>query len=55
MTLNATRQKVPHIGSTTTRESQIFALRLLVFQIIEIFDSTIGYNGEFEIFENKIV
>ncbi len=39
-----------------THESQIslrFALRSLVFQIIEVFDFSIGYNGEFEIFEKK--
>ncbi len=37
-------------------ESQIslrFALRSLVFQIIEVFDFPIGYNGEFKIFEKK--
>ncbi len=40
MTLNATRPKVSHISWTITREYQIslhFALRSLVFQIIEIF------------------
>ena len=40
----------------TTHESQIslcFALRLLVFQIIEVFDFSISYNGEFEIFNKK--
>ncbi len=57
MTLNATRPKIPHIYWTTTRESQIslrFALRSLVFQIIEVLDFSIGYNGEFEIFEKQI-
>ena len=41
-----------------THESQIslsFALRSLVFQLIEVFDFFIGYNGEFEIFGKKIV
>ncbi len=51
MTLNAKRTKVPLICWTTTHESQIlltFALRLLVFQIIEVFDfSLLGYNGAF--------
>ncbi len=32
-----------------------FALRSLVFQIIEVFDFSIGYNGEFEFFGKKIV
>ncbi len=32
-----------------------FALRSLVFQIIEVFGFSIGYNGEFKIFEKKIV
>ncbi len=39
------------------RESKIslrFAVKSLVFQIIEVFDFSIGYNGEFAIFENKI-
>ena len=30
-----------------------FALRALVFQIIEVFDFSVGYNGKFEIFEKK--
>ncbi len=32
-----------------------FALKSLVFQIIEVFGFSIGYNAEFEIFERKIV
>ncbi len=32
-----------------------FALRSLVFQIIEVFDFSIDYNGEFAIFEKKII
>ncbi len=42
MTLNATRTKVYNICRTTTRESQMpprFALRWLVFQIIDVFTS----------------
>ena len=41
-----------------TPEAQIslrFALRSLVFQISKVFDFYIGYNGEFDIFETKIV
>ncbi len=57
MTLNAKRPKVPLICSISTHESQIslrFALRSLVYQIIEVFDFSIGYNyGEFEIFKKK--
>ena len=56
MTLNATRPKVPHICWSTTREAQIslrFALWSFVFQIIEVFDFSIGDNGEFEIFGKK--
>ena len=37
-------------------ESQIslrFALRSLVFQLIEVFDFSISYNGEFKYFEKK--
>ncbi len=46
-----------YICKTSTRDSQIslhFALRSLVFQITEFVGFSIGYNGEFEIFENKI-
>ncbi len=32
-----------------------FVLRSLVFQIVEVFHFFMGYNGEFEIFEKKIV
>ncbi len=56
MTLNTKRPKVLYICWISTHESQIslgFALRSLVFQIIEVFDFSIGYNGEFEIFEKK--
>ncbi len=56
MTLNTKRAKVPYICLSTTHESKIslrFALRSLVFQIIEVFDFSIGYNGEFAIFEKK--
>ncbi len=48
MTLDATRPKVSHICWNTTRKSQIslrFALQSRVFQIIEVFDLPIGYNG----------
>ncbi len=58
MTLNATRPKVPYICWPIAHESQIslcFALLSLAFQIIEVFDFSIGYNSEFEIFEKKIV
>ncbi len=34
--------------------SLYFALRLLVFQIIEVFDFPIGYNGEFDILGGEI-
>ncbi len=57
MTLKAKRRKVPYIYEYATHESQIslrFALRSLVFQIIEVFNFSIGYNGEFE-FKKKIV
>ncbi len=30
-----------------------FDVRSLIFQIIEFFDFSIGYNGEFEILEKK--
>ncbi len=56
MTLNATRPKIRHIYLTTVHESQIlvrFALRWLILQIIEVFGFSIGYKGEFEIFEKK--
>ncbi len=56
MTLNATRSKVPRIFWTTTHESQIslrFALRSLVFQIIEVLDISICYNGELDTIEKK--
>ena len=56
MTLNAERPKVPYISWITTHDSKIslhVALQLLVFQIIKVFDFSIGYNGELEIFEKK--
>ncbi len=46
-------QRYPIYIKITTRESQIalrFALRSLVFQTMEVFDFSIGYSGEFEIF-----
>ena len=58
MTLKATRPKVPHICLTTTHESQIslrFALQSFIFQIIEVFDFSIGCKGEFEIFDKQII
>ncbi len=56
MNLNAKRPKVPLICWITNHESQIslrFALRWLVFQVIEVFDFSIGYNGEFAILEKN--
>ncbi len=56
MTFKAKMPKVPYIFWITTHESQIllrFALRSLIFHIIEVFDFSIGYNGEFEIFEKN--
>ncbi len=56
MTLNAKMPKVPLICWITAHESQIslrFGLRSLFFQIIEVFYFSIGYNGEFAIFEKK--
>ncbi len=47
-----------HICWSTVHGSQIsllFALRSLVFQIIDVFGFPIGYNGEFQIFENIFV
>ena len=58
MALYATRGKVPYICLTITHKPQIllrFALQSLVFQIIEAFDFSIGYNGEFINFKKKIV
>ncbi len=43
---------------TATRKSQIllcFPLQVLVFKIIEVFDFSIGHNGEIEIFEKKLL
>ncbi len=51
MTLSITRSKVCHIYCTTTHESQIlacFTLWLLIFQIIDVFCFSIGYNSRFE-------
>ncbi len=56
VTLNATRPKIPHICWSIVCEFQIsprFALRSLAFHIIKVFGFSIGYNGEFEIFEKK--
>ncbi len=58
MALNITRPKVSHMCWTTTCKSKIalrFAQRLLAFQIIEVFDFSMGYkkNDEFEIFEKN--
>ncbi len=56
MTLNATWPKVPHLCWTTTHDAQIsfrFALKSLVFQIIEFFYFSTGYSGEFEILKKK--
>ena len=42
--------------STTPHDSHIslhFGLRSIVFQIIEVLEFSIGYNGEFEIFEDN--
>ncbi len=58
MTLNPKSPKVPYICWNTTRESQIslrFALRSLVFHVIEASDFYIGYNGKFEILGKKIL
>ncbi len=47
-----------HIYNLKYSESQIllrFAVRSLVFQIIEVFGFSIGYNGEFEISEKKLL
>ncbi len=51
------RPKVPDKCGTTTHESQIslrFVLRSLVFQIMEVYDFSIGYNGDFESFAKKL-
>ena len=56
MILNAKKPKVPYICWSTPHESQIslrFAVRSLVFQIIDVFDFSIGYNGEFKILEKN--
>ncbi len=56
MNLNATRPQVPYVYCVTTGKSQIalrFFLRSLVFQIIEVFGFSIGYNAEFDIFEKR--
>ena len=56
MTLKAKMPNVSYTCKKTTRKSQIsirFTLRSLVFQIIEVFDISIGYNDEIEIFEKK--
>ncbi len=48
----------PYMNYYPRHESQIslrFALRSLVFQIIEVFDFSICNNGEFEIFGKKNV
>ena len=52
MTLNAKMPKVPYICWTTTHQSQV-SLWSLVFQIIEVFDFAISYNGEFEILKKS--
>ncbi len=54
ITLTDTRQKLSCICWTINHDSEIslrFALRSLAFQIFEVFDFSIGYNGEAEIFE----
>ena len=51
-----TQSDVERYKAIGTRQSQIwlsFALRSLVFQIIELFGFPIGYNDEFEIFVKK--
>ena len=53
MTLNATRIKVPHIPGMLNYSTRVpnFNLWSLVFNITEVFDFSMGYSGEFEIFE----
>ncbi len=56
MTLSATRSKVHHMYTSSSHESQIslrFALQSLIFQIIEFFGFSKGYNDKLEIFEKK--
>ena len=51
MNLITEMSKVPRVHWLLTPVAQIllsFALRLLVFQIIEVFAFPIGYNGEIE-------
>ncbi len=58
MTLNATRLKVPYICWTTNHESQIslrFTLRSLIFQLIEVFYFSIGYNVNLKFSKKKNV
>ncbi len=58
MTLKVTRSNVHHMCTISIHESLIshhFALRSLVFQIIDIYGFSIAYNGEFEILEKKNV
>ncbi len=56
MTLNAKRPYVPVICWAIVNKTQIslrFALPLLLFQIIEVFDFSIEYNGKCAIVEKK--
>ncbi len=58
MNFNATRPKVPHTWWSTTHEPQIslgFALRSLVFQIIEVFDLPYRLQWWISNFRKKIV